>query len=67
MAINVLGAYVALCIPAMLGTLRVLNRILDLYERIEARSVRAGLRAAGSTTPHEGADPDQLGGGSRGL
>jgi hypothetical protein len=34
---HALLTYVALGIPALLGTISVLNRTLDLYERIERR------------------------------
>jgi len=37
-----LSIYVGLGIPAILGTLYVLGKALDFYERIEARRVRRG-------------------------
>jgi hypothetical protein len=42
--VELLSLYVGLGIPAMLGTLLVLNRALDFYERLQrkrARTVRA--------------------------
>jgi hypothetical protein len=43
---HALSAYVLLGVPALLGTLRVLNGALDLYERVERRRSKGKRRRA---------------------